>query len=657
MGEDASNKTTAKPSAWRSGLRYLVLGGVGLALAYGLLVNLFLNSDLAELVNRRPERFRITWDSGYSWRPGHVTLHGVVLDGRNRTGEWRLEVDTVQGRIDLRSLLQRQLQVPWIQGEGGDFSWITFEKKGRARLDITATARKVSKRPWTLDLMDIRLDGIESLNLDGTLLEGSGTAKGRLRRDANRSLWVEDAQLSMVDPRDEDGLRNLEVQLAIHGLLPRQHRGQELLDRLSGRILLDSQGNDLAFWSLLLGNIPGVEIAGRAQTLTASIGLDHGKFSADSRLEASSKGVVVRFFGHRAQGSGTLVGAVNAEDQTFELVCALDHYSLDHLGPGDGSTVQAMDPSSQGPEVVGEEFVLRASLPLETLEAVEQQALGPSKASRDSEPKGEKLRDLAEDLVRELSLTIDLVGAKILDLTTYNIYLPTEQGLEIQSGQGRLDASLRLHPSGGSGEVRVQGERVGLHFDRLDIRGDLEVVAEIASIDWEAGSVDLDGSRLHLKDVRYASMDPAVRDPTWQIGWWGDLRFPRAEVRRDATLQATFDARLRDTGPLVAVFSGRRKAHRRFSGLVARLLTIQRVESTGELNLGPETLSLDHVWITGNDLLVLAQLQLEARRRGLFYARYAPVALAVEMDENFYTVQPIRPRRWFVDKAGWGDER
>lgn len=106
--ERTSFRTVVRRRWW-----WLLVALAALYVAYVLAAAIFLNTSLGpSVINRQPERFQMQWASGRSWWPGRVTLIDVRLQGQARRVAWQAQAARVQGRIALRPLLDRRLQVP-----------------------------------------------------------------------------------------------------------------------------------------------------------------------------------------------------------------------------------------------------------------------------------------------------------------------------------------------------------------------------------------------------------------------------------------------------------------------------------------------------------------------------------------------------------------
>src|SRR5262245_11507900 len=98
--------------------RLLIAALVGAAL-YLVPANLFINSPLGSwAVNRRPERLRVVWSSGWSVWPGRVHVRGLEVRGHQRNVRWWVTAERANGSIDLPGLFQRRFEVRDLEGTG-----------------------------------------------------------------------------------------------------------------------------------------------------------------------------------------------------------------------------------------------------------------------------------------------------------------------------------------------------------------------------------------------------------------------------------------------------------------------------------------------------------------------------------------------------------
>lgn len=163
--ERTSFRTVVRRRWW-----WLLVALAALYVAYVLAAAIFLNTSLGpSVINRQPERFQMQWASGRSWWPGRVTLIDVRLQGQARRVAWQAQAARVQGRIALRPLLDRRLQVPEVRAD---------DVEGGVRRMATELAPKPA-RPggWELQFDAIASDSVRRAFYDGLELTGQGTAR------------------------------------------------------------------------------------------------------------------------------------------------------------------------------------------------------------------------------------------------------------------------------------------------------------------------------------------------------------------------------------------------------------------------------------------------------------------------------------------------
>ncbi|MCW5580197.1 MAG: hypothetical protein KIS72_02505 [Luteimonas sp.] len=146
---------TALVAAW---MLYLIAG------------NAFLHSRHAhDLVNRKPEKFRMDWGGGHTWWPGRVVLHDVRMDGHVRRTLWSVQAERASGRIALLPLLRKQIRVPWVEADGVSGSV--------ARADTELPRPQSSPGGWTLRMDRIASDSITGGDVFGWTITGTGAAE------------------------------------------------------------------------------------------------------------------------------------------------------------------------------------------------------------------------------------------------------------------------------------------------------------------------------------------------------------------------------------------------------------------------------------------------------------------------------------------------
>lgn len=151
-------------------LRLLRWAGLLLLLCYLLYLiaaNVFLNSAWGrEVVNRKPEKFRMEWTAARSVWPGMVQLRELRLRGHVRHVEWTAQAAKASGRIALLPLLRRQVLIPHVHAENVSGSVV--------RIETEMPPPPFQPGGWSLRIEHIRSDSLRGGQILGWQLTGTG---------------------------------------------------------------------------------------------------------------------------------------------------------------------------------------------------------------------------------------------------------------------------------------------------------------------------------------------------------------------------------------------------------------------------------------------------------------------------------------------------
>jgi hypothetical protein len=166
------NRTSSSSLNAGRWLRRIALILLLLYAAYLAVGNVFLNTPLGSwVVNRKPDKFQMHWNSGHTWWPGRVTIANVKIQGHANRANWQVEAGRASGRIALLPLLRRQVHVPQLRVD--DVSGSVERNKA---LPASASSRPQGEG-WTLRFDRIASDSIRQGRFDGLVLEGQGSAE------------------------------------------------------------------------------------------------------------------------------------------------------------------------------------------------------------------------------------------------------------------------------------------------------------------------------------------------------------------------------------------------------------------------------------------------------------------------------------------------
>lgn len=261
-------------------LRRLLLAALfGVALLF-LGYQLFLHTPLGPwALNRRPERFRIHWDSASGLVPGRLEVEGLRLEGATRRIGWSLSVERGQGRIRLRDLFHRKLVIEGFEGQG--------VRASVARLDPPpslppAPRRRGAGRPgWTVEVGDTRLTDVGEVSLYGVRLAGAGEARGRCQFQIGGDFALPEATVRLTGARLFQGEHELargvdvEARATITPFAVRRHPGLQAFDFTSGS--LRASGS-------LTAVRPGPRAPADPGRLDLDLELERGRLAPGTRL-------------------------------------------------------------------------------------------------------------------------------------------------------------------------------------------------------------------------------------------------------------------------------------------------------------------------------------------------------------------------------------
>ena len=517
----------------------LVLGGILALVAVGALYSWgagrWLASErFASLLNRRPDRFQISWQTAESPLPGRLVVHGLHLAGRTQRSRWSLHADRVRGDLSVLSLFKRHLLFRGVVASGVSVRVARIPRPGEAPVlgqpgivpefpqspeEFDAASRDARRRPrWTIELPSISIERVYELWLERWRFDGPMTARGGLRLRLGREAQVFSSRLDLADA----GLSVAGRPAATHlrgtvsaftsPYAPRRERGWAAVRHVTGDLRLTGRLRSLEFLVGLVPKVPWLSIEGGDGSFSSRLRLQQGRLAPESRAEIRTRAATVDFLDYQARGRAVLSWQVGGDRMS---------------GKADLFECEIRRRGAQG---------AYARAPRLTL----------SFASRDLQMDGR---------LSDLSGAADLPQAEVPDLRYYNAYLPTGSGLAITGGRGVLSSRLTLEPSGRThGRVVLAAEDVAATGRGLAVRGKCRLDAALASANLRSRRFDLDGSTARCDGVEFRTGptgEKAASSDWWAEGRIGD-GFVVPGARDYLSLEGSLAAR--DALPVFALF-------------------------------------------------------------------------------------------------------
>ncbi len=620
MVETVHDEGHESRSRLRKVLRVVLFGLLGLEVVYLIAANVFLNSELGiSWVNRKPEKWDLTWDGGWSVIPGHMHMNRLDFDRYGPRDTTHAEAQKIRFKVGLLPLASRRFVARDVAIEGFQMA-IRREPKEEAEADARsgpAPEPGSRRKPgWHLELADIAIDGIESFSLnDLRIADGqarlTGDFRTRVRGDMSLQQSVlewRDANLYKGDQLIADPL-HLRFDGGFSPFDPRTDRGLAVLDHLSGNVGVEGTVSRLSILRHFFADIQWIQSLDGRGELKADLVLDEGALQPGSELIADADDLLLDFLGYTTEGNGRIHGTVN-----------------DPSGEADEAGPVRM-------EVLFDDFIVRRKPT--TVPSVQGQ--GFRLVATTSDP------DLRYGL-SDLDIVIDMPQAEVPDLSIYGDYLPSDLGLAVESGRGvaRFHLEVSAFEETALGLFEVDAENVAGRFQDLAFDAGLEVRTRISGGDLDNFSLEIEGTRLEIKDGVF-------RDErnTSEEGWWMTIDVPRGTAHLGSEtpwLEADVELAMRDTRVIIAMFAELKSWLQRFE----KILTVKDVTGSGNIVLQGQHLYLRNLEIEGRKLRGRAELDLgEKERRGILYVRFHGISIGLERDGDEKDWKLTGVKKWF----------
>lgn len=616
-------------SSARSGRRWgrlalaLVLALVALELVYLAAANVFLSTPLAgRVLNRKPEKLLLEYDSAWSPWPGEVRIRGFRIRGQGRAAQWIATADRLSGRIALLPLAWKSFRASGIEGEG-----VTFRlRRRRDRFpDLPFPPDQEPpipgfenppepppppppegpRRRWSVALSGVELGAVREIWIDRFRLLDEAELAGGFTLRLKRSLRVHATRVELSEARvlvgDETiatGVRG-GLRLSSERFDHTEHRGRRSLPFFAADLEAQGRGAGLGFLDAYLERLPWLRVAGGAGPFAADLHLDDGRLEPGSTLVLEPRETAIAFLDYRARGRGRV--ELRVDDDGARLAARLADYEIARRG-------------HDAPHVRGSGLVVAVATP--------DARLPPS--------------------FEEARVAIRLPPAEIPNLAVYNAYLPEAAGLVIEGGRGTIEGRFEARAATGlgSGILRLAGRDVGVTYGGTGLRGDVELESRFPRAELEGRSFRLDGTRLTVTGGRLAGESEG--EP-----WAARVLLPRGvlEPGRPVFLRTDVTAALSDAHPVVALYRERRP----LPGWVLEALDLGELKATARVEAGRERVAIEDLEAEADPLRLAGRLVLAgpSRKTGRLLLTYRDLAIGLELRGGETDLKLLGAREWF----------
>lgn len=611
----------------------MVALGVAVLLGYGSYLgaaNWFLSSAAADrVINRKPEKLRITWSRARSWFPGAVVLDDVAIVGANRQFDWSAEIDHALVVMSLVRLPFKTFHSELIRGTGLVFRLEQHEQAAAAVQQVaggpagaTAAGAAVGsgsgpaappprrRNPWRIELDGILIEGLREISIGSSSLLGSGRitggldfeVRGPLRFDV-LSLAFDEARLVRAGETVGDNV-SFTLEASSGPFAPGEDSVREILGGVSGAATVTADVESIAALGFLLKRPEWLSFAGGGH-LDSAFRLRGGVVAPGGHLDFDAEVLAARIADWTIEGGGKLALRLpEGGPQAAVLDVDFEQFAI-RRGDREVAHIHGDD--------------LRVALTARAL-------------------------DLERGL-QDLDLRVDVPPSRV-DFAAYDSYLP-KSPFSIERGEGTLRSWFEYSEARaeGKGEVEIAVDGASGTAGELGVAGDVRVHTLIKSGDLDAMSFDVSGSSLELRNVRVTKPGGGVESE----GWWATFATDTARLDMKEPLEAEIAvrARMRDAKPLLTALASQRK----LLFWIDELIDVEDVEGRAVIGVDGRSLAARDVAITGRRLEIEGDIQFTGKDRdGLLFIEYGPFSTGLEIAGNAREWKMFGARRWFEDR-------
>jgi len=619
----------------------IAIACVAFELLYLVAAHFLLKGDtLARLINKKPEKMKITWTLARSWFPGVVTVDGLEIRGQTRRIQWYLAADDVHARISLTRLalkrvhigavstsgldfrLRRRLDPPAREGEEGTPREIRgsehfpeipgFTNPPDPKPEDIYPPKKKLRKPWTIHLGGVDIDGPVRVAVGRMILDGEGVVSGAMTYRTRDFVEVRRGNLRLTGARliidsevASDDL-SLDVTSRWRAFPAKGAKPPQILGGVSGSFAIAGDIHSGA--SVPIELVPGLPISGTGR-LDTTLRLKDGTLQPDSSYAFASDGLRVGLLGLTAVGSAKVAGTTRAGDSGPRTEVTIDLDSFEFLNPEDAAV-----------GIKGSGLAVRA--------AWDGQSLAHWKPAT--------------------SVEVELPPAEISNIGVVGGLLPVNLGFAVTSGTGTLSARIAVDADRqASGQLDLTSQQVRGTARDIPIRADLGVHATLTRGDLQERHFEIAEATVTVDNAVNESLEQKKQEKRGP--WWCSLKLTQGTLAfgRPMTASGTMAVKMRDIRPVVAIIN-------EFSDppkWMSLLPDVENIDGSMAVDADGTTTAVKDVDITGESLQMLGSLRLaEKKANGRIYVKYKGVAAGIGLDHGKSSIHLVKPREWFDEQ-------
>ena len=636
------------PSRSRHGLRRWILIAAAVMIAFELVyvtaANVMLRTDLLSgLINKKPEKMLIQWESASTWLPGVVHVKGFSLRNQSKKVQIYLTLERVTGVISLSKLPFKTFHLRSANASNVDFRLRTRLDAPRKNAtaegqppqpipgvefypdipgydnppdpkpeDLYPRKKKKSASPWTLSFDGIDVEGTIQVAINQIRLEADGSVKGSMNYKLRDAIHIRRAKLDVINARllvdSESASENLELRVnskwrpfpAKGAKLP------EIIKGISGNFTI--RGNLLPRGSRTATILPGLTARGTGSVDT-TLQLEHGVLQPGSSYSLVSEDMNVSIMDLTAIGTAEVSGETTKEDGSAvsNITIEFDDYSM-------------VDPENSDVGVEGSGLTVDVSWV--------DLALYGGTAPR--------------------SAVIVLPRSEIRDVGVLAQLIPPQDTAAIRSGMGQVEANLSVDDAGmASGRMVLDAEAITVDVKGEPLRADLAVRANLHEGDLGAARFAISDTTITLDNV--VALEPNTKKP--MEPWWTSVDIKQGTVvfKKPLTAKGMVQVKMYDTRAVVALIKSFTKPPK----WISLMPNVKNVDGSLKLDMGDQFTNVDDVQIVGDRLQMFGWLHLQQKNgNGRIYVKYKGLDTGISITDGKGKLHVSKPRQWFEGETG-----
>ncbi len=607
---------------------------------YLLAAGFFLRSGLLlELINKKPEKTNISWDSVTTYLPGFATVDNFELRSQTRKDQIYLRVAHADARISLVKLAFKTIHIRGVDAEGVDFRY-------RERLDRPPKAgredeppidpsvvenwpeipgysnppdpkpedlypQKKEKRPWTIKITGAEVAGPVKVAIGEARIEGEGSVGGGVTVKPRDTIKIHRAKLNlkpatvMFGPDVVTQDLELDADLRFAAFPAKGAKIGDILGGISGDLVVAGQLGERATVRYVI--TPGISASGSG-AIDASLKFKQGVIQAGSEYSLQSDPFHVKVMGLDASGSAVVSGNTRKEKG--------EHVTNAKIGFG---AFQFVDPEDGSVDISGSGLELNALWN------------GLSIGSH----------------VPAASVDVVVPTAKIHDISIFNSVIPEQTALRLESGTGTVEAKLEVIDRVATGTIDVVAKEISLETKDTPLVGNLEVHAKLAEGDLAAKHFDFSGTTIRLDRITNKELNEKKQEKL--EAWFCDVELQQGEITFGKPLAAkgTVKIKMHDTRPIMALL----KQLKAGPGWLSLAPNIKNIDGTLDVNVQQDYLAFDELSMDGDGFEALGWMHVDTKKTdGRLFVRFKSVMAGVSIVDDKTKIHLSKPRKWFEEQ-------